>query len=70
VTVDVAGRAGTPIAGNRVIRNIYILAMKEQIAAALEQRSFQTYKIVLPSMIAVLVNLFKISAWLSGGPGS
>ena len=66
VTVDVTGPAGTPIVGNRVIRNMYIIAMKEQIAAALEQRSFQDYKIVLPSVIAVLVNLTRISAWLSG----
>jgi hypothetical protein len=70
VTVDVTGPNKAAIAGNRVIRNMYIIAMKEQIAAALEQRDFQTYKIVLPSVIAVLVNLFNISAWLSGGPGS
>jgi hypothetical protein len=67
VTVDVTGPNKTAIAQNRTIRNMYIIAMKEQIAAALEQRSFQTYKIVLPSVIAVLVNLFNISAWLSGG---
>ena len=66
VTVDVTGPAGKPIAGNRVIRNMYIIAMKEQIAAALEQRDFQTFKIVLPSVIAVLVNMTRISAWLSG----
>jgi ribosomal protein S9 len=70
VTVDVTGPNKAAIARNRVIRNMYIIAMKEQIAAALEQRDFQTYKIVLPSVIAVLVNLFNISAWLSGGPGS
>jgi hypothetical protein len=70
VTVDVTGPDKAAIARNRVIRNMYIIAMKEQIAAALEQRDFQTYKIVLPSVIAVLVNLFNISAWLSGGPGT
>ena len=64
VTVDVTGPARTPIASNRVARNLYIIAMKEQIAAALEQRSFQSYKIVLPTVIAVLVNLTAISAWL------
>jgi hypothetical protein len=70
VTVDITGRDKAAIARNRVIRNMYIIAMKEQIAAALEQRDFHTYKIVLPSVIAVLVNLFGISAWLSGGPGT
>lgn len=57
VTVDVAGPNEAAIAGNRAIRKLYIVAMKEQIAAALEQRDFQTLKIVLPSVIAVLVNL-------------
>jgi hypothetical protein len=49
------------IARNRTIRNLYVTATKEQIAAALEQRSFRTAKIVLPSVIAVLVNLIGIS---------
>jgi hypothetical protein len=48
---DVAAR----LARNRAIRNMYVIAMKEQVAAALEQRSFQTVKIVLPSVIAVFV---------------
>jgi hypothetical protein len=73
VMVDVTGPTEGPlgnvaarIARNRAIRNLYVIAMKEQIAAALEQRSFQTAKIVLPSAIAVLVNLAGISAWLGG----
>ena len=66
VTVDVTGPNKAAIARNRAIRNLYVIAMKEQIAAALEQRSFQTAKIVLPSVIAVLVNLSGISAWLDG----
>jgi hypothetical protein len=72
VTVDVTGPTQDPlgnvaasIARNRTIRNLYVIAMKEQIAAALEQRSFQTFKIVLPTVIAVLVNMMNISAWLS-----
>jgi len=77
VTVDVTGRPGTPIADKgslairfRAVRNIYITAMKEQIASALERRDFQTYKIVPPSAIAVLVNMATLSSWLSGGDSS
>lgn len=69
VMVDVTGPTKAQIARNRAIRNLYVIAMKEQIAAALEQRSFQTAKIVLPSAIAVLVNLTRISAWLDGTGG-
>ena len=60
------GNAAGNFVQNRAIRNMYVIAMKEQIAAALEQRDFQTVKIVLPSVIAVLVNLMNLSAWLSG----
>jgi hypothetical protein len=62
VMVDVTGPTKGPLgdvaarmARNRAIRNLYVIAMKEQIAAALEQRSFQTIKIVLPTVIAVFV---------------
>ena len=64
VKVDVTGPTKGPfgdvaarMARNRAVRNVYVTAMKEQIAAALEQRDFQTFKIVLPSAIAVLINL-------------
>ena len=77
VKVDVTGRTGTPIADvasysvrTRAVRNIYVIAMKEQIAAALEQRDFQTAKIMLPTAIAVLVNMTYISAWLEDAGNS
>jgi hypothetical protein len=69
VTVDVTGPTKGPfgdvaarMARNRAVRNLYVIAMKEQIAAALELRSFQTVKIVLPTVIAVLVNLTALSS--------
>jgi hypothetical protein len=77
VSVDVTKPNGAPLGNaaanvvrNRAVRNIYVIAMKEQIAAALEQRDFQTVKIVLPSVIAVLVNMTYISSWLSGAGNS
>jgi hypothetical protein len=57
------GNVAARIAQNRAIRNMYVIAMKEQIAAALEQRDFQTAKIMLPTAIAVLVTI-TISSWL------
>jgi hypothetical protein len=62
------GNVAARIAQNRAIRNMYVIAMKEQIAAALEQRDFQTAKIMLPTAIAVLVTI-TISSWLDS-PGN
>jgi hypothetical protein len=64
------GNVAARMARNRTICNIYVIAMKEQIAAALEQREFETAKIMLPTAIAVLVNMTNISNWLSGTPGT
>jgi hypothetical protein len=49
----------------RTVRNIYTVAMKEQIAAALERRDFEASKIMFPTAIAVLVNMTALSNWLA-----
>jgi hypothetical protein len=59
------GNVAARMARNRAICNMYVIAMKEQIAAALERRDFQTAKIMLPTAIAVLVTI-TISSWLEG----
>ena len=69
VTVDFMRPNGVPIGPvtanalqRRTVRNVYVDAMKEHIAAALERRDFQMYKIMLPTAIAVLVNLSALAA--------
>ena len=46
----------------RTVRNVYINAMNEHIAASLERREFQMYKIMLPTAIAVLINMSALAA--------
>ena len=72
VRVDVTRANGAPLGPatanalqKRTVRNIYTVAMKEQIAAALERRDFEAHKIMFPTAIAVLVNMTALSNWLS-----
>jgi hypothetical protein len=72
VRVDVTRPNGAPLGPvtanalqRRTVRNIYTVAMREQIAAALERRDFESYKIMFPTAIAVLVNMTALSNWLS-----
>ena len=46
----------------RTVRKVYINAKNEHIAASLERREFQMYKIMLPTAIAVLINMSALAA--------
>ena len=69
VGLDFMRASGVPIGPptanflqRRTVRNVYINAMQEHIAASLERREFQMYKIMVPTGIAVLINFSALMA--------
>jgi hypothetical protein len=64
VHVDVAGPAAGPMSyvaarltERRTIKNLYVMAMEEQVAAALQQREFSITAVIPAMMVAMLANM-------------
>lgn len=53
---------GARLAQNGAIRNLYLVAMEERIASALERRPFDQTKIMPATMAAAAANIGRISA--------
>ena len=69
VSLDLVGATEGPFRGseerlaqNRAIRNLYLVAMEEQIASALERRPFDRSKILPATAAAAAANIGRISA--------
>jgi hypothetical protein len=68
VSVDVAGPASGPmsyvasrLAENRTIKNLYVTAMEEQVAAALNHREFHLTAVYPAMMVAMLANIGRLN---------
>jgi hypothetical protein len=64
VHVDVAGPASGPmtyvaarLAKSRTIKNLYVMAMEEQVAAALKQREFSITAVIPATIVAMVANM-------------
>ena len=73
IKVSVSGPADGPNqqVGKRLeqyptVRHLYIVAMEEQIAASIENRSFSFLVIVVPTAVAVLANMGALSSQMDG----
>ena len=67
VSLDLAGatqgpyrNTGERLAQNGTIRNLYLVAMEERIASALERRPFDSSKIMPATMVAAAANIGRI----------
>jgi hypothetical protein len=68
VYVDVAGPASGPmtyvasrLAENRTIKNLYVTAMEEQVAAALNHREFHLTAVYPAMMLAMVANIGQLN---------
>jgi hypothetical protein len=56
------GHTGERLAQNEAIRNLYLVAMEERIASALERRPFESARIMPATAAATAANIGRISA--------
>jgi hypothetical protein len=56
------GKTGERLAQNESIRRLYLVAMEEQVASALERRPFDRSKILPATMAATAANIGRVSA--------